>query len=427
MAEQAFLPGTEQALLFDTIRTWQDATATGDRAELNALPDDHPLWRDLTATSEQCLGKTCRDYERCFVTQMRRRAQTAHLVIVNHHLYFADLALRARFPEAQTSILPPHDLVIFDEAHDLDEVAAQHFGFHVSLGRVNDLAHDVERSLAADASLAARVQPALDRLVQRAQRLFELIPGGEARSLLSEVPASLRERQREVDEALEALEAQLAGVAVEEAPQLARRAVALAAELAFVLDVPGRHSTVLESTLTAAGAYVRYSEQMGRSRQLVARPIDVADLIGAWLDTMPAVFVSATLAVGGRFEHFRSRLGLTQARELLVGSPFDYENHARLYLPDDLPEPDDPAFVSAAAARAAALVAASGGGTFVLCTSHRVLPSFADELSHGTNARVLVQGDAPRAHLLAEFRADGHAVLVATMSFWQGVDVPGNA
>ncbi len=425
MASQPFLPGSAEGALYDTIRAWQDTTATGDRAELEALPDDHVMWRELTATSEQCLGQTCHDYERCFVTQMRRRAQAAKLIIVNHHLYFADLALRWRLPDA--ALLPPHDLVIFDEAHDLDEVAAQHFGHHVSLGRFADLARDATRMAAGDTQVAARLDPLLTRLVQRAQRMFDVIPGGEARTLFTEMPAALLARHREVDEDLEALAQSLAGVAEEEAPSLARRAVALAAELAFVLDVPARRSAVAESETAAAGPYVRYSEQSGRSRQLVARPIDVAGLVGPWLDTMPAVFVSATLAVGGRFEHFRRRLGLTQARELLVGSPFDYRAHTRLYLPDDLPEPDDPEFVSAAAARAAQLVTAAGGGAFVLCTSHRVLPSFADELSRCAGLRVLVQGEAPRAHLVEEFRRDGHAALVATMSFWQGVDVPGSA
>lgn len=411
------------------VARWRQETATGDRAELLQMADDSPMWRELSATSEQCTGRDCADFERCWVTVMRRRAQVAQIVVVNHHLYFADLALRQRLGDVSASLVPAHDLVIFDEAHDLDEVAAQHFGFQVSDRRIHDLIYDVQHAAGGDPGLVAQLTPPCEALHRRTDRLFGALTLDGGRSGIAGIARDpvMADRHLELDQAFERLEAALDAAGLEEGKVLARRASHIAAELTFILEIQARRSVVAEVELRTSGAYVRYAERLGRARNVVARPLVVSDLVRSSLDDLPAVFVSATLAVGGDFSHFRQRLGLLRAKEIAVGSPFDYESNACLYLPDDLPVPDDPEYATFAAERAAALVAASGGGAFVLCTSRRVLPLMRAAIERDADVDVLMQGDAPRSRIIEQFRSDGHAVLVATMSFWQGVDVPGTA
>jgi ATP-dependent DNA helicase DinG len=430
-ARQPLLPSAADIGLYQTLVNWRQTTDTGDRAEVPDLPDDSTLWRELSASSEQCLGRKCAVYERCFVTQMRRRAQAATIVVVNHHLYLSDLSLRQRVGDPAMLLLPPHDLAIFDEAHELDEVAAQHFGLQVSERRVEELCRDALKA-AAEPELLDRLRPILDAVRRRAGELYDTLPFGDGRMALPAVKDDERVRIAfaAADEALEALESLLSSSAFTEAPALARRAAAVAAETAFLLDLPPRASLVEEVPLMLREAkedFVRFSDRSPRNRTLVARPIDVASLLAVALEPVAAVFVSATLTVGGSFAHFRARLGLTDAAELAVGSPFDFEHNARLYLPTDLPDPDHPDFAELASARAAALVDASGGGAFILCTSYRMLPIMRAAIERDTSHAVLMQGEAPRTQLIEQFREHGHGVLVATMSFWQGVDVPGSA
>jgi ATP-dependent DNA helicase DinG len=430
-ALQPLLPSTAEAGAWESILAWRDETTTGDRVELRALADGSPLWRELTATGDQCTGRRCPDFERCWITIMRRRAQAADLVIVNHHLYMADLALRQRLGDLTVALLPLHELVVFDEAHELDEVAANHFGFQVSERRFIELAHDVRQATAADPSLAAQLAGTLDRLRNNARALFDELPYGGGRTPLPAGPSDvILDRYNDVDAHLEQMESHVASSALEEGPGLARRAALLAAELAFVLRLQPRRSLTSDirlPELEEGDTFVRYTEAAGRHRALVARPVDVATILGGSLEPLSAVLVSATLAVGGSFDNYRARVGLEQAREVSVGSTFDFENNARLYIPEDLPEPSDPTFPARAAERAAALAASSAGGAFVLCTSHRMLPIARAALEAETRLHVLVQGEAPRSLLIEEFREHGDAVLVATMSFWQGVDVPGSA
>ena len=430
-ATQPLLPSAADTGIYSTIVSWQHETHTGDRAEIPDLPDESALWRELSASGEQCLGRRCKAYERCFVTSMRRRAQGAPLVIVNHHLYLADLSLRQRVGDPSVLLLPPHDLAVFDEAHELDEVASQHFGLQVSERRVEELCRDTLKA-ADDPEVLDRVRPVLDTVRRHTAVLFDSLPFGDSRTALPDVKAApqVTERFAAADLALETLEALLAGSSFTEAPLLARRAAAIAAETAFLLDLPPRPSLVEEVPLLlrdASERFVRFSERTSRNRTLVARPIEVSSLLAAALESTAAVFVSATLTVGGSFQHFRARLGLDNADELAVGSPFDYQRNARLYLPTDLPDPDQADFASAASLRAAELVRASGGGAFILCTSHRMLPIMRAAVERETTLQVLMQGDAPRTLLIDSFREHGSAVLVATLSFWQGVDVPGSA
>ena len=434
---QQLLPGMPGANHWRTLRSWRQETFTGDRTELADLPDDAPLWRQVSTSSEQCLGRPCVHYDRCWVTQMRRRAQTASVVIVNHHLYLADAALRQDMGDEGVALLPPHDVVIFDEAHELDEIAAQHFGYQVSERRLQDLEHDVQEAASGHGTLPARLVPALQALQQQTKALYDMLPFVLGRQRLRDdfLTDAISAQHREVDGQLQRLETELAGTDEDETKIMARRVAGLAAELAFVLGTPGRQSLVAEQRTRGdaddqAPTYVRYSEASSKQRSLVARPVDVAGLLGKVLARTPAVFVSATLRVGKGFGHFRQRVGLGEAQELCVESPFSYAEQAALYLPRDLPEPENSDFTAQGAQRVTALLRASGGGAFVLCTSHRALQAMrlaAQAAVAGTQGEVLVQGDAPKAQLIDRFRRHGHAVLVATMSFWKGVDVPGSA
>ncbi len=422
------LPGTPQRMVFERLQSWAAATTDGDRVTLSGLADDAAEWPLVSSTSDQCRGRTCAHYERCHVTQMRRRAQAAELVIVNHHLYFADLTLRARMPDAQLTLLPEHDVVVFDEAHELDDVAAQHFGVHVSERRVHELLLDVGRAVRGEPGIVARFSRIAAEIELRSRELFDALPYEDGRGRLARgYGAEVMERRERLDTLLAALENELIASALDDRGPLARRAMTIAGELAFCVGDVARASLVAENDDAPSDTtpFVRYTEMNGRTRALVARPIDVADLFASHLKAPTAIFVSATLRVGDSFDHYKERLGLTDAAEFAVGSPFDYGNNAALYIPNDLPEPDAPDFVERATARITELVNAAGGGTFVLCTSHRMLQIVRSRLA--SHHQVLVQGDAPKAELIERFRSDGNAVLLGTMTFWSGVDVAGRA
>jgi ATP-dependent DNA helicase DinG len=390
------------------VSEWLGRTATGDRAELAAVPDDAPVWRRVTTAPDARLGPRCPFFERCFVTQARRAAGKAQIVIVNHHLFFADLALRARYPGA--AILPAYDAVIFDEAHAIEEVATEHFGISVSPSRLAALVRDAD----ADAALAARGE--------------ELFAALRARFGADEVRARLpddlfegprRDAWFRLDAGLEELSLRSARRASESddeaAAALARRAEALRADLAAIADGGGKR--------------VRWAETRGRAVLLHASPIDVAPLVREHVveATGAVVFTSATLGADGRFDYVRERLGLDEPAELAVESPFDYPRQALLYLPRDLPPPDDPGFAAAALARTVELIDITGGRALLLYTSWRSLRAAVGALRGRVAVPVLVQGEAPRGALLDSFRADVGSVLCATASFWEGVDVPGEA
>ncbi|MEM6730204.1 MAG: ATP-dependent DNA helicase [Myxococcota bacterium] len=443
----------------DAFRAWVANTHIGDLSELSSLPEDgEGFRRDVTATSEQCTGRRCRLYEKCFVTQMRRRAQTATLLLVNHHLYFADAALRTRATDSSIRLLPPHDLVVFDEAHEIDEIAAQHFGYHVGEARMNELLRDVG-ALSDERLDRGAARGLVVKIDRETRKLFDVMPfrDGPMRLDPKTLGRGIREQQTEVDALLGELEACLDDAGSDESLQLARRAATIAAELAFILREPVRQSTVGEITLDDAKVldtnppyrdegvappqverperfdlpFVHYSERRNRQRAIVARPIDVAPLMMRHVRDVPAIYVSATLAVDdkrsqGPFGHFRARLGIDDANEIRVGSPFDYPNSVRLYLPQDLPPPDDPAFTRATVERTRELILASGGGAFVLCTSYRMVQAMRESIRR-LDRLVLCQGDAPRGRLVEAFRDHGDAVLIGTMSLWRGVDVAGEA
>jgi ATP-dependent DNA helicase DinG len=424
------------------LESWARDTDTGDVAELVSLSEGDPIWREVSSSSETRIGAGCTYYDACFVTKMKRDLEEARVVVVNHHLFFADLAVKMAADSrgyAGAGALPPYDAVIFDEAHELETIATDFFGVRVSAARVHALLRDADRAFVAaglpDAArgkgegtaLTAVVRQAADTFFERVARL-----GGEGAETRASLPreawaGDLLEGYHKLDAALEALAAYAEGNGRDESVKLvAQRATMLRNDAARIAD-PKKNQ-------------VTWVEVRPRSASIGASPIDLGDLfrdrvverVGAVVLTSATLTTPASAAQGGPFGFLRARLGLAETTsvpvdELGVASPFDYASAALLYTPRDLPEASDAAFVPRAAARIAELVAITGGGAFVLCTSVRAMRAIAAAIAGKTPRPPLVQGDAPKLMLLRRFRADGHAVLVATMSFWEGVDVPGDA
>jgi ATP-dependent DNA helicase DinG len=417
---------------FSRIVSWLEGTETGDRMELSDLPEDAAAWREVASSSETRIGAGCEHFERCFVTRMRREAEEAQIVVVNHHLFLADLALRSGPRGAHASVIPAYDAVVFDEAHQLEDVATDFFGVRVSSARVEALLRDAERSLAKTGALEALrsgpVRGTLEQAREASRAFFASLAlrgaAGDNRRVLADddVTPEVRAAHEGLDLRLEALEA-VAKARGEEALQLvARRAGDLRDALKDILA--GKRA----SDDGELADQVRWLDVRSRSVSLGASPVDVGSTLRTRLfDRVPTVVcTSATLATGGGFHFAKARLGAPpDTGELLVESPFDFASRAALYLPDDLPEPADPAFDDMAADRIAELARMTGGGAFVLCTSVRAMKSLHARLRTRLSFPLMVQGERPKHMLLSRFRASGRAVLVATMSFWEGVDVPG--
>jgi len=424
--------------VFARLRGWVDETETGDRADLAELPDDSPHWREVQSSPETRVGARCPHHDRCFVTAMRRTAAAADVVVTNHHLFFADLALRAVWPEAQ--VLPRYDAVVFDEAHQIEDIAGDFFGVHVSSARLLALARDLGRSAAvhplrAD-SLSSRLRGVTSAFADALRdRLPRARAGEEARHPLGAemwTPA-VRARYHELDAVLEEIavwldpESQAVREATRGAPELGalgRRAEAARADLSALVDVGG-------GVDARARADVRWIAAGPRGIGLHAAPVDVgprlADAFAAHAG--PAIFTSATLTVAGSFDYVRQRLGLADtASDVTFPSPFRYDRQALLYVAVDLPEPTEEAFAEAAAARAVELCRITDGRALLLFTSYRGLRHAAEIVRAGLPpGRVLVQGERPRHVLLETLRTEIGTTLLATQSFWEGVDVPGEA
>jgi ATP-dependent DNA helicase DinG len=415
----------------DRLLAFAASSPTGDRADLPDLADDAPLWGDVAATPETRIGPRCEHFETCFVTGMRRRAAAAPLIIVNHHLFFADLALKSRWPEAQ--VLPPYEVVIFDEAHQIEDVATEFFGVHASTQRLFALARDLGRETGVDAqraqAIAGRLKAVTDAL---ADALRALVP--PARPGLEEArvafPGDLgsgpaRNRYHDLDGCLEQIADWLGpdGDAVAssrrpiELTGLARRAEALRADLAVLVAGRGRE-------------HVRWLAASARNVGLHASPIDVSPVLGRALDGCPGpiVLTSATLTVAGSFDYLRTRVGLGDtASDASFASPFRYDRQALLYVAPDLPDPKHDGFALRAAARMEELCAVTGGRALLLFTSFRNMRIAESYLRETLPFPLLVQGERPRHLLLASMRERVGSVLLATQSFWEGVDVPGEA
>jgi ATP-dependent DNA helicase DinG len=396
---QPFLmPDGRDGRAWEAMQGWLDTTDTGDRAELDVEPSG-ALWAELAAGPNRCSGRRCAFFSACFAEAARGRAAEADLVIVNHALYFAHLA-------SGGGVLPEHDAVIFDEAHRLEESAASWLGGNVSRAGLRRLGADIERACRdAQRALPARQ---LERVERTGERLLRAVAPPSGRRRLREVPA---EHALVLIDALADLSTVLQGQG-EDLDALSRRALGAAAQVEACLE-PGE----LERVVWAEPDVLAWA------------PVDVADELRErlWEDGPTAVLVSATLATGEDATFVRRRLGLDHAREALVGSPFDFPEQALIYLPRTMPDPRSDGFTERAADEIVSLLALSEGRALVLTSSYRALDAYREHVRGRVPYDVLVQGEAPRERLLERFRDEVDSVLIATSTFWQGVDVPGES
>ena len=442
LTDQPVLSGLGEIEQYRDIAAWEKTTSTGDRAELAELPEASLLWHKLDARADACIGQKCSEFERCFITEMRRKAMESDIVIVNHHLFFADLAIKLQADGApDAGILPEAAAVIFDEAHELEDVAGNYFGISVSNLRVEDLMRDVENSLQRNRMLSASLSGALGSLRERSQFFFSLLPPGEGRFAFDTRREFLEENGDEfvaLNQSLTRLAGELEGLPQkpEEIFNFVRRTQEIQMHIGFALEAEDRNTVFWIERRggrvgTRGGNSSRPLASEGSSRRqnvfLQATPIDVGPILREhlWSKLECAVLTSATLAVGGGFEYIRQRLGLEHARESVLLSHFDYESQALFYVPPDLPDPRTPQFTAQAAERIRKLLEITRGRAFVLFTSYAQMNDIYQRLLGELEFPMLRQGDAPKSALLEEFRLTPNAVLFATSSFWQGVDVQG--
>ena len=418
MVGQPVLKGIDEVDWFAQIKDWEKLTETGDRSELTFLPDDAELWHRIDARSDLCTGKKCAEFQNCFITAMHQRAQEADLIIVNHALFFADLAIRK---DDFGSILPEYSAVVFDEAHEIEDVASDYFGRQVSSYRFDELARDAENTLRVLQIAAPQLRRYLSRMRERGHSFFETFPEREGRFPFeqAERAAFLQrnlERYEELASAVKRVETELSALQPkpEEVITLARRASEIRRELEFLLESEEK-------------SYVYWYERRGKGVFLAATPIDVSQILREKLfdqfDTV--VLTSATLAVGGRFDYLKQRLGILPANEKVLPQEFDFREQALLYIPPTMPDVRDGKFSASAADEITQMLEISEGRAFCLFTSYAQMKDVHQRVSARVKFPVLLQGSAPRTVLLDRFRSTPNAVLFATASFWQGVDVPG--
>jgi ATP-dependent DNA helicase DinG len=415
--KEPVLTGLEEVADFQIIREWEKTTETGDRAEIRQLPDASTAWAKLDARRERCTGQKCLQFERCFLTLMQQRARESDIIIVNHHLFFADLAVK----EGEfAGIIPEYAAVVFDEAHEIEDVAGQYFGVSISNYQIQELRRDVSGLARRKEFGSQELDRVLERLEECSECFFSLFGESEGRQGFERRAEFLERYEREYRDLLNGLELvgtqlQLIKNGPEEVLPLHRRTVELANSLTFLLESEDR-------------SYVYWVERRGRGCFLQATPIDVSGILEEKLfekvDTV--ILTSATLAVSGNFDYIQRRLGLRHARTLIVSGAFDYPQQSLLYVPQELPDPRNGAFAAAAAEEIARVLKTSRGRAFVLFTSYQQMQSVYDRVSFEIEYPTLLQGTGPRNALLEEFRKTPNCVLFATASFWQGVDVPGD-
>jgi len=419
MADQPVLKGFDEVDWFAQIRDWEKVTETGDRAELNFLPDDSDLWQRLDARRDACTGSKCPEFNRCFLTAMHQRAAEADLIIVNHHLFFADLALKQ---DDFGSVLPEYGAVIFDEAHEIEDVASDYFGRQISNYRFEELARDAEAAARVTRAGGAPLQKQITRMRERSRTFFEAFPARDGRFPFDSAQrAGFLEQNREsydaLVNALKSLEAEIASLPAkpEELLNIARRGMELRGELKFLFE-------------SSEGNYVYWFERRNKGIFVAATPIDVSALLRERLfepfETI--ILTSATLAVEGRFNFLKQRLGIDIAGERVLPSEFDFAEQALLYVPSALPDVRDSAFPERAAQEIVRLLKISQGRAFCLFTSYSQMKDLYERVRTQVPFPLLMQGSAPRSALLEKFRGTQNAVLFATSSFWQGVDVRGD-
>ena len=422
------LEGLDEVDYFEEVSEWSHETETGDRAELSNLPESLSFWRHIDARSDSCLGQKCTDFDACFITRMRNRAQEADIVVVNHHLFFADLSLRNG---NYGSVLPDYTAVILDEAHLIEEVASEYFGAQVSNYQIDDLVRDLGMLTIEDAEVDRELTHSVARMSRFSDSFwmgfrdgrgedgrYPIIPGTFAKKKLSgELEATpLGELYLALEGAIARTETTLD--AFQEKPpeveSLVRRLRQIRFELEFIVTGTDKK-------------FVYWLERRNRGVFLRASPIDVAGLLQDKLfeEVPTVVLTSATLSSGGNFSFIRDRLGLDTADDLIAESSFDYQSQAILYLPARMPDPRDREWGTAAAAEVARILNATEGRAFVLSTSVAGMQSLFENVWAEIDYPCLVQGSASKGQLLKKFRETPNAVLFATSSFWQGVDVRG--
>jgi len=429
---QPILAGLDEMDSFEEVRHWARESETGDKSELTNLPENIPFWSRINAKSETCLGQKCPDFEPCFVTRMRGRAEDADIVIVNHHLFFADLNLRGN---EYGRVLPDYAAVIFDEAHLIEDIAADYFGFQVSSFQIDELVRDADALPITDAivtrdltKLAAKIIGLADQFWIRFTQIrnqdgrFPMLPNAFAQKMNDgEIhPTPLGEAYFVLDSALERLESAIDVFAdkMTEAESLVRRVRQTRFDLEFVCSQAEKN-------------YVYWLEKRGRGIFLRASPIDVSTLLQEKLfDKLETVVLtSATLSSNGKFDFIKDRLGLNEddnkTETLLAPSAFDYQKQAIIYLPKAMPDPRTPDFSQMAAAEIIKIIQVTNGRAFVLSTSNFSMNTLYELVSMRVNFPCFVQGSMSKAGLLEKFRQTPNAVLFATSSFWQGVDVQG--
>ena len=429
------LEGLEQIDQFDEVFRWVAQTETGDRAELSNLPENLPFWRHIDARSDTCLGQKCPDYDPCFITRMRQRAIDADVIVVYHHLFFADLALRNG---AYGAVLPDYAAVILDEAHQIEDVASEYFGAQISNYQIDDLLRDVSY-LKID---HRETEKELSRVSARISRFADLfwVSFPEGRGLDGRFALAKRGRGQAVREDLDFEDA---GEAPAPAESDAYRALdnvlhRLETTLDIMKDAPADAESLLRRTRQMRfdlnfiikaddKQFVYWLERRGRGVFLRASPIDVSGLLQDKLfEKVPTVVLtSATLSSAGNFRFIRERLGLDEGEEMIAESIFDFENQAVLYLPPQMPDPRSPQWGAAAAAEVIKIVNATEGRAFVLSTSFAGMNELYERVASQIDYPCFLQGSASKSALLNRFRSTPNAVLFATSSFWQGVDVRG--
>ncbi len=425
--DQPILEGLDEMDYFDEVRRWSQETDSGDRAELKHLPEQLPFWGRINAKSESCIGQKCPDFEQCFVTRMRAKAEEADIVVVNHHLFFADLNVRGN---EYGRVMPDYAGVVFDEAHLLEDIAADYFGFQISSYQLDELVRDAKTLPVADAVKASGISRAADRINgfsdifwsrfregRGKDGRFSMMPSAFFSESDGEIsPTPLGEAYFHLEESLQKLEKATAG-ADDDLPEI-ESVVRRVRQARFNLEFVVRQTEA---------NYVYWFERRGRGLYLRASPIDVSGILRERLfeELETAVLTSATLSSGGRFDFIKSRLGLEQAKTLMAPTSFDFSSQALVYLPRSLPEPRSPEFAAMAAEEIIRLLEITEGHAFVLSTSFYSMNSLFEIVSTRMNFPCFLQGSMSKAGLLESFKKTPNAVLFGTASFWQGVDVPG--
>jgi ATP-dependent DNA helicase DinG len=432
------LEGLDEVDYFDLVNKWAYSSQTGDRAELTELPEKVSFWRHIDARSDICIGQKCPSFDPCFITKARQAALESDVVIVNHALLFADLALRDK---EWGQVLPDYSAVIFDEAHQIEDIAAQYFGAGVSSYQIDDLLGDVSRMILTDVEASREITKASARVSTMADNFWTSFSGVDPRSSIRTFEGEGRFVLRH-DMFVRKLrggefEATAAG---ERFVNLKTALQRLKGALQVVKDAPPemeatlrRVDQVLFDLEFIVGAddelFVYWAERRGRGVFLQATPIDASGILNDRLfsHVETVVLTSATLTSAGSFDFIRSRLGVEQAADLIAGSNYNYREQSLLYLPPKMPDPRDAGFQHAAAGEIVKILNASRGRAFVLCTSYSQMEALRELVEFKIDFPILMQGEGSRSGILDKFRSTPNAVLFATSSFWQGVDVRGEA